>query len=104
MVQQIFTLVLRLNPSLGFVAAQEIQNATNNNNKKQRRNLDSGALRPRVTSLKLTASILLSLCLKDAQMLLDESRSLQNRVHLVSQAQQAARSMEQDYEEVGASG
>ena len=33
-------------------------------------------------------------------MLMDESRSLQNRVHLVSQAQQAARSMEQDYEEV----
>ena len=48
MVQQIFTLVPRLNPSLGFVTAQEIQNTTNNNNKTQRRNLDSGALRPRV--------------------------------------------------------
>ena len=50
MKQQIFTLVPRFNPSLGFVTAQEIQNTTNNNNnnKKQRRNLDSGALRPRV--------------------------------------------------------
>ena len=47
MVQQIFTLVPRLNPSLGFVTAREIQNTTNNN-KNQRRNLDSGALRPRV--------------------------------------------------------
>ena len=34
-------------PSLGFVTAQEIQNTTNNK-KKQRRNLDSGAFRPRV--------------------------------------------------------
>ena len=49
LVQQIFTLVPRLNPSLGFVTAQEIQNTTNNNdNNKQRRNLDSGALRLRV--------------------------------------------------------
>ena len=50
-VQQIFTLVPRLNPSLGFVTAQEIwstENTNNNNNKKQRRNLDSGAFRPRV--------------------------------------------------------
>ena len=49
-VQQIFTLVPRLNPSLGFVTAQEIRSTenTNNNNKKQRRNLDSGAFRPRV--------------------------------------------------------
>ena len=47
MVQQIFTLVPRLNPSLGFVTAQEIQNTTNNK-KKQRWNLDSGAFRPRV--------------------------------------------------------
>ena len=36
-------------PSLGFVTAQEIQNTTNNK-KKQRRNLDSGAFRPRVTT------------------------------------------------------
>ena len=55
MVQQIFTLVPRLNPSLGFVTAQEIQNATNNNNKKQKRNLDSGALRPRVITWGTTA-------------------------------------------------
>ena len=48
MAQQIFTVVPRLNPSLGFVAAHEIQNTTNNNNKKQRWNLDSGALRPQV--------------------------------------------------------
>ena len=50
MAQQIFTLVPRLNPSLGFVTAQEIWSMenTNSNNKKQRRNLDSGALRPRV--------------------------------------------------------
>ena len=34
-------------PSLDFVTAQEIQNTTNNR-KKQRRNLDSGAFRPRV--------------------------------------------------------
>ena len=30
MVQQIFTLVPRLNPSLGFVTTKEIQNTTNN--------------------------------------------------------------------------
>ena len=54
MVQQIFTLVPRLNPSLGFVTMHEIwstentNNNNNNNNKKQRRNLDSGAFRPRV--------------------------------------------------------
>ena len=44
---KIFTLVPRLNPSLGFVTWQEIQN-TKNKNKKRRRNLDSGAFRPRV--------------------------------------------------------
>ena len=33
MVQQIFTLVPRLNPSLGFVTGQEIQNTTNNKKK-----------------------------------------------------------------------
>ena len=48
MVQQIFTLVPRLNPSLGFVTVQEIQNTTNDNNKKQRQNLDSGVFCPRV--------------------------------------------------------
>ena len=52
MVQQIFTLVPRLNPSFGFVTAQEIQNTTNNNNKKQRRNPDLGALRHRVITNK----------------------------------------------------
>ena len=36
-------------PSLGFVAAQEIQNTTNTK-KKQRRNLDSSAFRPQVKS------------------------------------------------------
>ena len=46
---KIFTLVSRLNPSLGFVTAQEIQN-TKNKNKKRRRNLDLGAFRPRVIS------------------------------------------------------
>ena len=52
MVQQIFTLVPRLNPSFGFVTAQEIQNTTNDK-KKQRWNLDSGAFRPRVTRVLL---------------------------------------------------
>ncbi|XP_048589179.1 uncharacterized protein LOC116604619 isoform X2 [Nematostella vectensis] len=36
----------------------------------------------------------------EAQALLEESRSLQNRIHLASQAQKAAKDMEQDYEEV----
>ena len=50
MVQQIFILVPRLNPSLRFLTAQEIWSTenTNNNDKKQRWNLDSGAFRPRV--------------------------------------------------------
>ena len=39
-------------PSLGFVIAQEIQNTTNNK-KKQRRNLDTGAFRPRVKSWRI---------------------------------------------------
>ena len=43
---KIFTLVPRLNPSLGFATVQEIQN-TKNKNKKQRRNLHSGSFRPR---------------------------------------------------------
>ena len=48
MVQQNFHLSTQAQyPSLGFVTAQEIQN-TINNKKKQRRNLDSGAFRPRV--------------------------------------------------------
>ena len=34
--------------SLGFVTEQEIQNTANNNNKKQRRNLDAGTFQPRV--------------------------------------------------------
>ena len=56
--QQIFTLVPMLNPSLGFVTARggnlehrntnNSNNNNNNNSKKQRRNLDSGAFRPRV--------------------------------------------------------
>ena len=37
-------------PSSDFVTAQEIQNTTNNK-KKQRRNLDPGAFRPRVIKL-----------------------------------------------------
>ena len=37
-------------PSLGFVTAQEIQNTTNNN-KKQKRNLESGTFRPRVINI-----------------------------------------------------
>ena len=36
--------------SLGFVTEQEIQNTTNNNNKKQRWNLDAGTFQPRVIS------------------------------------------------------
>ena len=39
-------------PSLGFVTAQEIHNTTNN--KKQRRNLDSDAFRPRVIKRLVT--------------------------------------------------
>ena len=56
-VQQIFTLVPKLNPSLGFVTAQEIWSTenTNNNNKKQRRNLDSGAFRPRITKIEVVS-------------------------------------------------
>ena len=37
----------------GFVTEQKIQNTTNNNNKKQKRNLDSGAFRPRVITIFL---------------------------------------------------
>ena len=54
---KIFTLVPRLNPSLGFVTAQESHN-TENKNKKRRRNLDSGALRPRVKSYELKTLML----------------------------------------------
>ena len=44
--------VPRLNPSLGFVTEQEIQN-TKNKNKKRRRNLDLGTFQPRVTRLTI---------------------------------------------------
>ena len=43
-------------PSLGFVTAQEIQNMTNNK-KKQRRNLDSGAFRPRVKNVVFVGGV-----------------------------------------------
>ena len=46
---KILTLVPRLNPSLGFVTEQSSGNSEHQNkNKKRRRNLDSGAFRPRV--------------------------------------------------------
>ena len=60
MVQQIFILVPRLKPSLGFVTAQEIQNTTNND-KKQRRNLDSGAFRPRVMIMMIVIMMVMIL-------------------------------------------
>ena len=45
MVQQIFTLVPRLNPSLGFVTAQEIWSTENTNNNNNKRLLQQPALR-----------------------------------------------------------
>lgn len=37
---------------------------------------------------------------QQTQELLEESQSLQNRIHLASQAQEASKTVEQDYEEV----
>lgn len=92
-------------------AHREVQRLRKALKKKDQECQDSSeeVIKTRQVELNLPTCLFLHFCsacldvlffFQETQALLNESRSLQNRIHLASQAQEASKNQEQDYEEV----